>query len=74
MEYAPITSRAGTYLTGVEYIIRLEARRDQMTVSVDNGLVFSASDARLVQGDLLFSASNGSVATFDDVNVWSFGP
>jgi len=74
IEYAAINSQPFTIQTGTSYLIHIEARGEQMTISVDGNHVFSATDTRLIMGRLTFTATNGTVASFDDIKVWSFGP
>jgi hypothetical protein len=74
MDYAALTAQSATFQTGTSYLVNLEVRGEQMTVSMDNNRIFSASDPRLLLGRLTFTASSGTVASFDDIQVWSFGP
>ena len=74
MDYAALAAQSATFLTGTSYLVNLEVRGEQMTVSVDNNRIFSASDPRLLLGRLTLTASSGTVASFDDIQVWSFGP
>jgi hypothetical protein len=74
IDYAALAAQPATFQTGTSFRIHIEVRGEQMTVSVDNNRIFSASDPRLLLGRLTFTASSGTVASFDDIQVWSFGP
>ncbi len=74
MDYAALAAQSAAFQTGTVYLVHLEVRGEQMTVSVDNNRIFSASDPRLLLGRLTFTASSGTVASLDDIQVWSFGP
>ena len=73
-DYAGLVANPATFQTETWYLVHIEVRNDQMIVFVDNNRVFSASDGRLLLGRLTFTASQGTVASFDDIRVWYFGP
>lgn len=71
----PLSETTNYYITlekDVWYTLRLEARGERLTFSLDGNQIFSASDGRLRTGDLGLAADPGSIIYFDNVKIWSY--
>jgi len=66
------SQQAFTFQKDTWYKIRLDVKRDKMTVSIDDNLILSASDSHLAHGRLRFTLDPNSIVDFDDVNVWIY--
>lgn len=64
------TSRSLVFESGIWYLIRIEARANELVVFIDNNRILSASDNRLHKGGLYFSQDYGLQTVFDDIKVW----
>lgn len=73
-EIGPGSTQVFTFQKDVWYKIRLEVKRDKMTVSIDDNLILTASDSSLAHGRLRFTLDPNSIVDFDDTNVWIFVP
>ncbi|KAF0108536.1 MAG: hypothetical protein FD146_422 [Anaerolineaceae bacterium] len=69
----PQAQQPFTFQENVWYLIKLEARGEEMIVFIDNNRITSATDDRLLKGRLMFELlSPDMIIYLDDIKVWSF--
>jgi hypothetical protein len=61
-----------TFQKDVWYAVRLEARGQQATVTIDGNRLITGFDKRLAGGSIRFVLQPNAVVYIDDVNVWAF--
>jgi hypothetical protein len=69
----PLAYRPITLQTDVWYTFRVEFQGEQISVYVDNNLIFKSTDSHLQTGGLSFLMDNsGTKVMLDDVKVWTY--
>jgi hypothetical protein len=73
-EFGPDTKRSFTFQKDTWYKIHLEAKKEKMSVSIDDNRILAASDTHLANGRIRFTLDPNSIIDFDDTNVWTYIP
>jgi len=73
-KFAPVESAASqpfTFQQDVWYPIRVEARGEQVTVTISGNRTISGFDPQFSNGSLRFALQPDAAILLDDVNIWS---
>lgn len=71
-EVTPGATRSLPIRQDTWYKVRLDAKGEHISISINDNQIFSASDARLKQGQIRFTLDPNAIAAIDDVSVWTY--
>ncbi len=66
------TTQVFSFEPDVWYVVHLEARGPQVTVSINKNWLFTGNDSRLQSGRIRYSIVDNAKVMLDDVKIWSF--